>query len=87
MIQIIGWLGVGFGLLVAPPQLWKILKSGRIDGISVHTYLFLCCALVCYLIYAIIIKDAVFITAQSLNLTTNTVILIILLRRRKWEKR
>lgn len=80
MIHWIGWLGVAFGLILAPPQLWKIIKTGRVDGISKHTYIFLCLALTFYLIYAISIKDAVFIVAQSVNLCVNTVILWKLLR-------
>ena len=79
---IIGWLGVMFGLLVAPPQLYKILKTGNIEGISLCTYTFLALALVCYLIHAIYIRDTVFITAQAINLTTNSVILYLLVRNR-----
>jgi len=77
----IGWLGVGFGLLVAPPQLYKILKTGKTEGISLCTYVFLTLALLCYLVHAILIKDAVFITAQSINLVTNSVILYLLVRK------
>ena len=78
----IGWLGVAFGLFVAPPQLYKILKTGKTEGISLATYTFLALALVCYLIHAILIQDAVFIVAQSVNLVTNSVILWLLVRRR-----
>lgn len=78
----IGWLGVAFGLMVAPPQLWKILKTGKTDGISLLTYSFLFLALVCYLIHAIYINDIVFITAQSINITTNSVILGLLIKHR-----
>ena len=74
----IGWLGVAFGLFVAPPQLYKIITTGETQAISLVTYTFLCLALVCYLIHAIHIKSKVFITAQSINLVTNTVILIYL---------
>jgi len=76
----IGWLGVGFGFLVAPPQLLKIIQTGTVSGISTLTYLFLCLALACYLIHAIQIKSRVFITAQSVNLVVNTVILVMLIR-------
>jgi len=75
----VGWLGVFFGLLVAPPQLIKIITTGSIEGISLLTYTFLCCALVCYLIHAIHIKSKVFITAQSINLITNGIILGLLI--------
>ena len=75
----IGWVGVVFGLLVAPPQLYKIITTGGVNDISVWTYTFLCCALVCYLIHAIHIKSKVFITAQSLNLVVNSMVLACLI--------
>ncbi len=78
----IGWIGVAFGLLVAPPQLYKILKHKKTQGISLLTYIALVLALLCYLIHAIIIKDAVFITAQSVNLVTNSIILYLLVKRK-----
>ena len=75
----IGWLGVFCGLFVAPPQLYKIITTGGVSDISLMTYTFLCLALICYLIHAIHIKSKVFITAQSLNLGTNFVILLYLM--------
>jgi len=75
MIEAIGWLGVAFGLCVAPPQLYKIIKTGKTEAISRATYSFLCLALACYLVYAIYIGDPVFITAQSINLVINSIVL------------
>ena len=72
---IVGWIGLGFGLAVAPPQLLKIRKSGRVDGISFHTYLFLVLALSCYLWHALYIKSLVFSVAQASNLVINSIIL------------
>lgn len=74
-MELIGWLGVVLGLCVAPPQLYKIIKTGKKEAISRVTYTFLCLALLCYLIYAVYIGDLVFITAQSVNLIVNSVIL------------
>jgi len=85
MGELIGWLGVFWGLLVAPPQLYKIIKHKTVNGISLLTYVALCCALVCYLIHAIYIGSLVFTVAQSINLTTNSVILIMLLRRKGYN--
>ena len=79
---IVGWIGVGLGLCVAPPQLWKIIKTGKTADISVHTYTFLVLCMLCYLIYAIWIKDPVFITAQAINLTVNGIILWHLVKRK-----
>ena len=83
---LIGWCGVGLGLAVAPPQLLKIKRTGRVDGISFHTYLFLVLALSCYLIHAIYIGSVVFQVAQASNLIVNSIILNILWRHRNGHK-
>lgn len=75
----IGWCGVAFGLLVPIPQLIKIFKTKRLADVSFGTYTFLICCLTCYLIHAIYIKSIVFTVAQSINLTTNSVIWTLLL--------
>ena len=85
MGDIIGWIGVGFGLLVAPPQLIKILRTKSLNDISIWTYTFLVCALVCYLAHAIYIQAVVFIVAQSIGVILNGVILFLLVRKR-WLK-
>ena len=79
---IIGWTGVLLGVSVPIPQLVKIFKTRRLKDISVWTYLCLCLAMSCYLFHAIYIMDAVFITAQSVNLTTNSIILLLLSSRK-----
>jgi len=78
---IIGWFGVGFGLLVPIPQLLK-LRNHKGGSVAVGTYGLLICCLVCYLLHAIYIKAEVFVVAQSINLVTNSTILGILLRRK-----
>lgn len=77
---LIGWTGVGLGLLVAPPQLIKIIRTGKCDDISLITYAALCGALICYLLHAIYINSIVFTVAQSINLVVNSVILVLLIR-------
>jgi uncharacterized protein with PQ loop repeat len=79
---VIGWIGVVLGIFVAPLQLYKILKTKCVDGISIPTYIALCGALICYWYHAAEIRDPVFITAQSVNLIANAIILILLLRAR-----
>jgi len=78
--KLVGWLGVLLGFFVAPFQLIKILQTGVTDGISMMTYIFLCLALICYLYEAIRIKSKVFITAQSINLAANIMILVLILK-------
>ena len=75
----IGWLGVLFGLAVAPPQLLRIVMTGQTEAISVVTYTFLLLAMTCYLLHAIHIKSKVFITAQAINLGVNFAILMYLI--------
>lgn len=79
---VIGWVGVGFGLLVPLPQLIKIIKTKSLNDISIGTYIFLVLCLTCYLVHAIYIKSPVFTVAQLINLTTNSVILGLLVRSR-----
>ena len=79
--NIVGWLGVLFGLLVAPPQLIKIITTKQCLGISKLTYIALVFALLFYLLHAIYIESIVFIVSQSINLVSNSVILYLLVRR------
>lgn len=78
----VGIMGICLGFLVAPPQLVKIIRTGKVDGISLMTYIFLCLALICYLLHAIYIKSPVFIVAQSINLISNSIILWLLIKAR-----
>ncbi len=82
--NIIGYIGVVLGLAVPVPQLLKLARTGS-SGVSLGTYVFLCLALVCYLIHAIYIGSPVFTISQSVNLATNTAILVVLTRR-KYDK-
>ena len=79
--NLVGWLGVLFGLFVAPPQLIKIIRTKQCLGVSKLTYLALVSALAFYLLHAIYIGSLVFIVSQSINLASNSVILYFLLRR------
>lgn len=85
--MIIGWLGIILGLFVAPLQLIRIIKTKKVDGISLGTYIFLNLAMVCYLIHAININDTVFIVAQGVNLVANIAVLILLLKYKSMETR
>ena len=79
---VIGWVGVGFGLLVPLPQLIKIIKTKSLNDIALGTYILLFFCILSYLIHAIYIKSPVFTVAQSVNLITNSIILILLIRHR-----
>jgi len=77
---IIGFIGLVFGLMVAPPQLYKILKTKKVEGISKTTYQMLCICMVCYLIRAIEIKEWVFILSNGINLIINIIVLIMIMK-------
>ncbi len=79
----IGYLGIVLGFFVAPVQLIRIIRTREVTGISLATYIFLCLALICYLLHAFYIKSPVFILAQSLNIITNMGVLFLLFRYRK----
>ena len=78
----IGWMGIALGICVPIPQLISLSKNGH-TRVAPWTYIFLCLALICYLIHAIYIKSEVFVVAQAINLVTNGTILFILMRLRK----
>ena len=80
---LIGFLGIALGVCVPIPQIIKIIKTGKTGDISLKTYTFLVLALVCYLSHAIYIESIVFTIAQSINLTTNTTVLYLLIKGRR----
>lgn len=84
---LIGYLGIFFGLFVAPQQLIRLIKRKSSEDISITSYLALCLAIGCYLIHAIYIKSVVFVIAQSINITFNTAIFIVLLRHKNGHSR
>jgi len=77
-----GWLGFGFGFGVAPPQLIRMIKTGKSNDVSLTTYVFLFIMMLGYLIHAIYISSPVFIASQIWGLTFNGAILTILIRRK-----
>ncbi len=77
---IVGFIGLGFGLLVAPPQIIKLLKTKDSKGVSKLTYSFLVITILCYLIHAVGIGDLVFMLSNGINLFINSVALILIFK-------
>lgn len=75
-----GWLGLALGIFVPLPQLRKIYKSRSVSDVSIGTYALLVMAIVMYLLHALLIKDSIFIIAQAINLITNSLVLILLIK-------
>ena len=66
--EIIGWIGVVLGVLVAVPQLIKSIKTKSTKGVSKGAYQLLFLCMVCYLVRAIAIKEPIFIVSNIINL-------------------
>lgn len=66
--EIMGWLGVILGVLVAAPQLIKSIKEKSTKGVSKGTYQLLFLCMLCYLIRAIAINEPIFIVSNAINL-------------------
>lgn len=75
--EIIGWLGVVFGISVSIPQLIKSVRARSTHGLSKHTYQLLFGAIACYLIRAIAVKDPVFIVSNSFGIVITASILYL----------
>jgi len=75
--EIIGWLGVAFGISVSIPQLIKSVRARSTHGLSKHTYQLLFGAIACYLIRAIAVKDPVFIVSNSFGIVITACILYL----------
>lgn len=81
--EIAGWVALSFGLGVAPPQLYRMIKTGKSNDVSLTTYVFLFIMMTGYLIHAISISAPVFIVAQIWGMLVNGAILTILIRRKQ----
>lgn len=86
MTNLIGWLGVVLGMLVPIPQIIKLFRTGKVRDISLGTYVLLILAMGCYLLHALAIRDVVFITAQAINIMLNSIVLVYILLKRKYQK-
>lgn len=75
--EIIGWLGVAFGVSVSIPQFIKSVRLRSTRGLSMHTYLLLFGAISCYLVRAIAVKETVFIVSNACGLVITTAILYL----------
>lgn len=75
--EIIGWLGVAIGIMVSLPQLVKSYREKSTQGVSKGTYWLLFLTMLCYLIRAIAIKEAIFIVSNTVNLVITGMVLYL----------
>lgn len=75
--DIIGWVGVVFGAMVTVPQVIKSSAMKSTKGVSLRSYQFLFCMVVCYLVRALEIKDPVFIVSNAMTLVVTVKMLFL----------
>ncbi|HOG23715.1 MAG TPA: PQ-loop repeat-containing protein [Candidatus Omnitrophota bacterium] len=75
--EVVGWLGVGFGVSVSIPQLIKSVRARSTNGLSKHTYQLLLATIICYLVRAIAIGEIVFIVSNVCGLIVTTAVLYL----------
>lgn len=75
--QWLGFLGTGIVGAAYIPQIHHLVKEHCSAGISMSAYALWCSASVFFLIHAVMIRDAVFIVVQIINLTAIIAILIL----------
>lgn len=61
------------------PQLLKVIQTREVAGISALMYGVLICGLVCYLIYAIKIRDWIYILSNTINLVSAGLLFYLIL--------
>lgn len=81
--ELIGWIGVTLSFCSTYPQIFKALKTRCVEGISIHTYLLIFIAVICYLVRAISIGAKVFIVSNSLNAISLGLMLILIFKYRR----
>lgn len=77
--KIFGWLGLCLIQFCYFPQLLKVIQTREVAGISSLMYGVLICGLVCYLVYAIKIRDVIYIFSNIFNLFTAGLLLYLIL--------
>jgi uncharacterized protein with PQ loop repeat len=66
--QILGFVATGLVIVGYIPQIVHLIKEHCTAGISISAFSLWCMASLFYLIHAVMIGDAVFIGAQTVNL-------------------
>lgn len=65
--QLIGWIGVLFGVSISIPQVIQIYRTHSSKDVSAWTYRLLVATTLCYLVRAIAIREPIFIVSNTLS--------------------
>ena len=71
--QIFGFVGTGLVIVGYIPQVVHLIKERCTAGISLAAFSLWCAASLLFLIHAAVIRDAVFVGVQTVNLVEDSV--------------
>ena len=74
--QILGFVGTGLVIVGYIPQVVHLIKERCTAGISVAAFTLWCAASLLFLIHAAVIRDAVFVAVQTVNLVAGSLIVV-----------
>lgn len=86
-MDIIGYAAAFFTTFCNVPQIIKILRERKVEGISLKTQLFLATGLALWIVYGMQIKSLPIILANSVALCLVSVVLFFLLKKRVFKQR
>ena len=72
--EILGFVGTGLVIVGYVPQIVHLVKERCTAGISVPAFFLWCAASLLFLIHAVVIRDAVFLVVQAVNLVAGGLI-------------
>jgi uncharacterized protein with PQ loop repeat len=72
--QILGFVATGLVIVGYIPQIVHLIKERCTVGISITAFSLWCAASLLFLIYATVIRDAVFVVVQTVNLVAGGLI-------------
>ena len=84
--QVLGWIGVTLSFSSTYPQIYKVFKNKSSENISVHTYILIFIAVLCYIVRAVRIGATIFIVSNCLNACSLELMLFLIYRYRKGSK-
>ena len=81
-MEAVGWLAFALIQTFYIPQLLKLIRTKKVEGIAFPSWLILWLSLLLYLIYSIGVRDPVFIAGNSAGLIQTSITLLLILRYR-----
>lgn len=82
LVTAIGFAAAAFTTFSFLPQVLKVWRSRRADGISLGMYVVFCTGIVLWLVYGVLIGDWPLIVANIITLTLAGSVLVLALRYR-----